>query len=137
MQYLTLHYRDPEQRTQLLNLLNSLFNSPEVKKSFGRPVSNDDTYTWVVAMDGEAVAGFSAIRIAKNGNAELRHTYVLPGYRCQGIATAMIARRIQIARGAGCRLIRTTINPDRIAKYPGFVEDIRRGKWLVIKMVLS
>lgn len=137
MEYLTLKYKETEQRSQILSLLGSLFDSKDVKKAFGRPVGNDDTYTWVVAMDGDAVAGFSAIRIAKNGNAELRHTYVLPAYRCQGIARHMTDLRLDIAKAEGAKLIRTTIDPARLAKYPGFVEDIRKGKWMIIKKVLK
>jgi len=133
MEYLTLTYEDAEQRQRLLS---ELWASREVTKAFGRPVSNDDTYIWVVAMDGGAVAGFSAIRIAKNGNAELRHTYVLPDYRCRGIARHMTELRLEIAKAKGVKLVRTTIDPARLAKYPGFVEDIRKGKWLVIKKVL-
>lgn len=136
MEYLTLRYRDTEQRTRLLSLLGDHFASKEVQKAFGRPVGNDDTYTWVIAMDGDTVAGFSAIRIAKNGNAELRHTYVLPAYRNQGIAHHMTELRMDIAKAEGAKLVRTTIDPARMAKYPGFIEDIRKGKWLVIKKVL-
>ena len=136
MNYLTLKYKEPEQRNQLLSLLGDMFASKEIKKAFGRPVGNDDSYTWVIAMDGDAVAGFSAVRVAKNRNAELRHTYVLPAYRNQGIARYMTDLRLEIAKAEGTKLVRTTIDPARLAKYPGFVEDIRKGKWMIIKKVL-
>ena len=136
MNYLTLKYKETEQRSHLLSLLGNLFDSKEIKKAFGRPVGNDDTYTWIVAMDGDNVAGFAAIRIAKNGNAELRHTYVLPAYRNRGIARHMTDLRMDIAKAEGVKLVRTTIDPARLAKYPGFAEDIRKGKWMIIKKVL-
>lgn len=136
MEYLTLRYKETEQRSQLLALLGDLFASKEIKKAFGRPVGNDDAYTWIVAMDGDTVAGFSAIRIAKNRNAELRHTYVLPAYRRQGIARRVTEMRMEIAKAEGVELVRTTIDPARLSKYPGFVADLPKGKWLVIKKVL-
>lgn len=136
MNYITLHHKEPTERAEVERLIGKYFESKEIAKAHGRPLHSDDTYTWVVAMDGEEVVGFSALRVAKNKNAELRSAYVVPTHRKQGIGTAMIAQRIELARQQGAKLLRTTIDPARIEKYPEFVKDIQKGKWLVIKMYL-
>lgn len=136
MEYEVLSHGNPEQKRRLFCLIGEYFASASIRREFERPMSSDEAYTWIVALDGDTVAAFSAIKIAKNGNAELVHAYTFPAYRCQGINRHMGEMRIELAKQLGAKSVHTTIDPARLAKYSGFAPDIQKGKWLVIKKVL-
>ncbi len=133
MEYLILRHKEKEERTKLFSLIGEYFASASIRREFGRPMSSDDTYTWIIALYGNSVAAFAALRVARNGNAELCHAYTFPVYRCQGINRKLSEMRLELAHELGAKAIYTTIDPDRLTKYPGFVPHRRKGRWLSIE----
>lgn len=135
MDYKILRHADGNEKRELFCLLGEYFASDEIRKEFTRSMSSDDTYTWVVALDGDCVAAFGALRLPASGKAELRHDYTLPGYRGRGINRRMVDMRIDLARQLGAESIYTTIDPSRNGKYPDTFKLARRnGRWQTIKM---
>lgn len=133
MECLILRHKEKEERKKLFSLIGEYFASASIRREFGRPMSSDDTYTWIITLDGVTVAAFAALRVARNGHAELCHAYTFPMYRCQGINRRLTEMRLDLAQGLGVKAIYTTINPDRFPKYPGFVPHRRKGRWLSIE----
>lgn len=136
MEYKILSHADKAQRRELFALIGEYFASAAIRRDLGRPMSSDDSYTWIIAMDGDTVAGFSAIRLYKDMVAELVHAYTMPDYRGQGINKAMVDLRMEVAKQLGAKSVHTTIDPNRLSKYPGFAPKTTKGKWLVIRKVL-
>lgn len=137
MDYRVFTHADKVQRRELFGLIGEYFASDEIRKEFTRAMSSDDSYTWIVALDGDIVAAFGALRI--NGTkAELRHDWTMPSYRMQGINRRMVDMRIDLAKQAGAKKIVTTIAPERAAKYPPEFKSVRRnGRWLTIAMEIA
>lgn len=137
VEYRTYSHADKAQRRELFALIGEYFASEEIRKEFTRAMSSDDTYTWVVALDGDEVAAFGALRVPESGKAELRHDYTLPAYRGRGINPHMVDMRIALAKQLGAKSIYTTIDPSRIDKYPDTFKPARRnGRWQTIRMAL-
>lgn len=130
---LTLHHADEAERRKLFCLIGEFFASPAIRREFGRPMSSTPEYTWLVAMDGEAVAAFAAVRVRRNGKAELCHSYTVPAYRRQGFNGWSIQRRCELAAEQGATEIHTIISPARASKYEalGFRFHSQRGRWSV------
>lgn len=130
---LTLRHAEVSEKKRLFCLIGEYFADPELRRQFGRPMSSTPEYTWLVAMDGENVAGFAGLHINASKNAELVHSYTLPSYRGQGFNEWAIEARCELARAQGAKRVAVTIDPARALKYKrhGFEWSINKGRWAV------
>jgi len=119
-------------------IMGRFFADSDLRRQLGGPLSSTPEYHWLVSMDGDTVAGFSAIQIRPSGKCEFRHAYVLPDYRNRGINERMIELRIALAVKQGGTQILAIVDPKRKAKYArhGFTEYGTRGKWQVMRKLL-
>ena len=119
-------------------IMGRFFADPDLRRQLGGPLSSTPEYHWLISMDGDKVAGFSAIQIRPSGKCEFRHAYVMPEYRNRGINERMIEMRINLAAKHGGKQILAIVDPKRKAKYErhGFAEYGTRGKWQVMRKLL-
>lgn len=138
LEILILRHANAEEKKRLFCLIGEYFADPDLRRQFGRAMTSTPEYTWIVALDGEAVAGFGGLHIRKNGHAELCHSYTEKVYRGMGFNAYAIEERCRIAKDAGATSIDTIVDPKRAAKYKsfGFERHAQRGKWLVMRKTL-
>jgi putative acetyltransferase len=89
----------------------------------------------VGARAGPKLTGIGGVELQAGGLAELKRFYVVPGYRGQGIADAVLAALIQHARTHGARILRLeTGNRQQAAiafyRRHGFAEVPRFGPYV-------
>lgn len=115
------------------------FASAKVQRDLGVPMTSDEATTWFVAMDGETVAGFAAVRLTKSGVAELKHAYVFEPYRQQGVYAQLLDARLRFARQVGATSCRATVAPAIQQHYAdaGFTETRRQGRYVHFEMRLG
>lgn len=77
-------------------LLGPYLARREIVAELGFPVYDDPGKVWFVALDGEAVAGFTGLRLER-GKAHFTSDYVRPGYRQQGVYDRLMAARLTYA----------------------------------------
>jgi GNAT superfamily N-acetyltransferase len=122
---------------ELWRLIGRYFASPSIRAELGRPMSSlPGDLWWIAIVDDRSVAGFAALR-GKNKKAELRHAYVLPAFRRQGIYTELLKARLAFAHGK-YEMLETTATA---ASLPlllkcGFVQRGNRGKYAKLVKLL-
>lgn len=108
--------------------------SAAVRRELGAPISSDEKTLWWLAINkaGETV-GFVAAHLTKSG-AQLRHDYVVPQAREQGVYRALAEARMAYLKEQGVKSARATVNGNSLPVYTslGFREVSRRGKWVVV-----
>lgn len=110
--------------------------SHEVRRELGVAISSTPEYIWFLAYDGEYLAAFAALEPGKI--AQLRHAYVLPRYRQQGLYRKLFDLRMAKAREIGAKAIRTIAAPSTaiIFKRYGFRLVQERGRYKIYEKVL-
>jgi GNAT superfamily N-acetyltransferase len=111
-----------------------LFCAREVHRELGTAVTTDKSYTWFLAFKDGNLAGFAAVE-AKAGKAMLRHAYVLPQYRGNGVYRLLLeAREAFVAQNPSLMLMETTAAPDsyKALKAAGWADHRQRGKYVVM-----
>ncbi|NEU13503.1 GNAT family N-acetyltransferase [Methylobacterium sp. BTF04] len=92
------------------------------------------TKTWILAKDIDGrVLGFAGIVPHANGVSELCSLYVVPKYRCAGIAEALVEKRLAMVEGA--RVIRAVCAPTSASLYvdKGMKQVAKRGSYVVLE----
>lgn len=96
-------------------LMGRYFASAKVKRELGVAMSSDETYSWFVAFKDGDLAGFCAMSPEKHGS-RLRHVYVLPEHRSNGIATQLVG----VAIAGSPKPIALTVRKSEAAFYSRF-----------------
>ena len=109
--------------------MGPFFASRQVRNELGIAMSSDESYTWFVAFNGDEVVGFAAVEIT-GGTAVLRHAYVNPANRANGIYAKMLEARMVSGKGRAS-LIKVTANVDSIEhlRGHGFTAVSTRGQY--------
>lgn len=68
-------------------------------------------HTVLVAEVGGAVVGVAALETG-DGEGELAHLWVLPGWHGRGVGRTLVERALEEARTAGCRSVRIESDPN-------------------------
>jgi GNAT superfamily N-acetyltransferase len=72
-------------------LMGRNFASAAIRRELGVPMSSDESYLWLLAMESGKVIGFCAIATNKKGDT-IRHLYVVAEKRGQGIGGKLIKK---------------------------------------------
>ncbi len=96
-------------------LMGRYFASAAVKRELGIAMNSDEFYTWFLAFKGDCLAGFCAVTTEKHGS-RLRHVYVLPEYRSNGVATQLLG----VAIAGSVKPIVLTVKESEAAFYSRF-----------------
>lgn len=123
---------------ELFCLIGEYFASATIRKIFGEPMTSDEGYTWFLAMDGDTVQGFAAVRITPKNTGELNYCYVLPEYRGSGIATSLLNRRIAFLKENSIKTAESIIVDSRLETFTkyGFEKIGNRGRYIKIRKSL-
>ncbi len=115
------------------------FASALIQRELGVPLTSDEACTWFLAFDGDALAGFAAIKLLKGDVAELKHSYVFPAYRNNGVYTLLLRARLDYVRQTKCTLCRATVAPALQQHYAeaGFTEVRRQGRYVRFEIRLG
>lgn len=76
-------------------LMGRHFASPVIRRELGVAMSSDESYVWLLAMDGDSLVGFCAIAPQTN-KASIRHLYVFPASRGKKIGTRLVSYAAKI-----------------------------------------
>ncbi len=116
------------------SLAGWFFASREVEKEIGAPIHNDSGMVWIVAeIDGHCV-GLAALQIKKT-TGHLKHAYVCPEWRGQGIYKQLLKARMEYMIDKGITEIISTCNDNSLPillKY-GFEEIGKRGRYTLVR----
>lgn len=90
--------------------------------------------TWTLACEADRCVGFACVDVDKHNIAHLRHDYVAPGQRRQGVGSELLRRRLEIGNAANVNGFRATCNKASIRIYEkaGFHEAGRRGSYIMV-----
>ena len=122
---------------ELWRLAGRFFADARVRRELGRPMTSAPGYVWWLAFENGAVAGWAALEPLPRQRAELRHAYVLPQYRRNGIYRALLQARIEYARDRYTRLETTaTANSQPQLERVGFVIHSKRGRYARLHLIL-
>jgi len=118
-------------------LLGPFLISRKVRRELGMAISSDENYRWIVALDGERAVGFGAVELCGEA-VQLRHAYVIPEARGQGIYGEMIRRREDLARAAGFTLAQTVAAPASVPALEkhGYAAIGSRGQYTIMEKTL-
>ena len=111
--------------------------SRQIAVEVGGAMSSLPTYVWVAAVRGDEVLGIGAIDPRPGGIVVLRHAWVAPEWRKRGIGTAIVRKRIELARQvAGVQRLRVTARPEaaRIYGREGFQMVAVRGVYQTMEL---
>lgn len=112
--------------------------SQEVRRELGIAISSTPEYIWFLAYDGKRLGAFAALEPGET--AQLRHAYVSPEYRKQGLYGQLLDLRIEEAqRLEATKSIKTVAAPStaEIFENHGFCLVARRGKYTIYEKDLS
>lgn len=121
-----------EDRAEFYRLLGPFFCSAEVRRELGTPITSDDSYAWFVALDGEAVAGWTSLHwSADRKTARLGDSYVCPPYRRRKLYTALFEAREKEAEVSGVTSVHGVANECSLPVFErhGFRVVKYRGKY--------
>lgn len=123
---------------ELFCLIGEYFASAAIRKIFDEPMTSDESYTWFLAIDGDTVQGFAAVRITPKSVGELNYCYVLPEYRGNGIATNLLNHRIEFLKSLGINTAESIIVDARLETFTGlgFEKVGSRGRYIRIRKSL-
>lgn len=120
-----------------LDCLQPYLADKSIVKELGITPKHKDNRRWLVAMSGNHIAGFVGIDPIKNclfpfkgKGVQLKHFYVLPDYRRQGIGSKLLAKVIDLCK---CN-IKATILPSTIGFYErhGFIQHGNNGQYPIV-----
>jgi len=91
--------------------------------------------TWILAVDGARCIGFGCVELSR-GVATLRHGWVHPERRAEGIAQELLTRRLAWGREQGIARFKATMKPEVAGLFQaeGFAETARRGSYVVLEL---
>jgi N-acetylglutamate synthase-like GNAT family acetyltransferase len=117
--------------------MGPFFASAEVQRELGVRMSSDEAHTWWVAVDEDAVAGFAAAEAQKNGIVVLRHAWIRPEYRENGIYEQLFDRRLADLKVEGHTHFRVTTKGTalQLIKRKGFTETGGRGSYTTLELI--
>lgn len=110
------------------DLMGPFFASALVKRELGVAMSSDESYTWFLAIAHGEVQGFCAVTNEKKGS-RLRHVYVVPEHRHNGVATQVIG----VAITSSPKPIVVTVKGSEVGFYKKFgftLTDKKRGQYV-------
>lgn len=113
--------------------------SSAVRRELGTAITSDEHTVWWLAIDDENRAiGFAAARCRKDV-CEMRHAYVIPEARGQGVYHALCEARLSECREWGARIARATVNARSLPVYLdlGFRPVSTRGQYTIVEKELT
>lgn len=115
--------------------LGPYFASRDVERELGVSMTSNDAHTWWVATDDGRVVGFAAAEKLKNGINILRHAWVEPEWRGEGIYDQLVDRRLHDLTEAGETDFRVTVSDEGVGRYEdrGFKEARTRGQYTIME----
>lgn len=115
--------------------LGPYFASREVERELGVSMTSDESHTWWLAFDNGNLVGFAAAERLKNGINILRHAWVEPEWREEGVYGALVDQRLEDLTSAGETDFRVTVTDDGIERYKdrGFEKARTRGQYTVLE----
>lgn len=130
-------YKTLEQGREFYVLMGPFLVSRAVRRELGIAISSDEHYRWVLALDGDTVAGFAAVELYGD-TAQLRHVYVVPEYRGRGVCSELVEAHEEIARKAGFASIEAVVAPTLRALLDkrGYEQVGNRGKYAIMEKSL-
>lgn len=113
--------------------MGRFFADKQVVKELGGPMFDDVHHVWLIAMQGDEIAGFGAVRLDEmaKGIAHLTVVYILPLHRRKGLYRHLFGLREQMCIRHGAKLIRGLANPTSRAVFVEYGYQVVRtaGKW--------
>ncbi|WP_433057540.1 GNAT family N-acetyltransferase [Dactylosporangium sp. CS-033363] len=106
---MNLAWRAPFTSAELSALHHACFGSLSPVDWWTRV--NAHSLGWVVARDGDVLAGFVNVAWDGGEHAFILDTMVAEGYRRGGVATRLVARAAEEARATGCRWLHVDFEP--------------------------
>lgn len=131
-------YVPGDRPTAFWTSMGPFFGSKVVRKEMPYLV-DDDTYTWFIVRANRKVLGFASVHTDKSKVGHLHGLYVVPEHRANGTADKLITARLNLLRGQGIKIARTTANArsaPQLAKH-GFAEKSKKGSYLVMEVNLE
>ena len=115
--------------------LGPYFASRDVERELGVSLTSDESHTWWLAFDNGSLVGFAAAERLKNGTNILRHAWIEPEWRGEGIHEELVDRRLEDLTEAGETDFRVTVTDDGIERYQnrGFEEARTRGQYTILE----
>jgi len=114
------------------------FASPVVRRELGRAMTSVPEYVWWVALEDDQVVGFAALAPQHDDSAELRHAYVMPEHRGQGLYCKLLEARIEYGREHFARLYTVATDASKPGlEAHGFVEIGKRGRYTRMELVFG
>ena len=107
--------------------------SAQVRRELGVAITSDEKTVWWLAIDGSDILGFCAARV-QGDVCHLRHDYVVPGARGNGIYRALFSARLEGCQGMG-KVMRATVSKNSLPQYlgSGFVATGTRGQYTIVE----
>lgn len=129
-----LHHADHADQPWIARLLGLAFADPTLRREFGRPMTSEPGYQWLVWHEGDAVRGFAALKVGKKSG-ELCYSCTYKNWRRKGFNRWASDRRIAMAREAGLDYVLTIVKPAREQRYldRGFYRYGQRGQYLTLR----
>jgi GNAT superfamily N-acetyltransferase len=114
-------------------IFGPMFASRQIRKELdGYPLSNEDDWQWITALEKNKVLGFLALEPSKNG-VHIHATYIFPEYRGKGILKELLAKTKD---AVGDKIITVTARDFLQHTYEsfGFVVTGKKGKnWINLR----
>lgn len=110
--------------------------SPRVRRELGIAISSTPEYVWFLVYNGQKLIAFAALEPGET--AWLRHAYIVPDYRSQGLYNELLDLRINEAVETGAKIIKTIAAPSTVDIFEkrGFRLVSERGKYKVCEKKL-
>jgi predicted GNAT family acetyltransferase len=115
--------------------LGPYFASRDVERELGVSLTSNESHTWWLAFDNGNLVGFAAAEQLKNGTNILRHAWIEPEWRGEGVHERLVDRRLEDLTEAGETNFRVTVTDDGIERYRdrGFEEARTRGQYTILE----
>lgn len=129
MKTLTFTHSDTEKK-ELFAWIGEACASAAVRNELGAPITSTPGDIWILAVEGEALHGFCAVTVQKNGKAKMHGFYSdLSGKA--GMAESMLipaAEQQAMALGAKSIHVVDFVERRRVYEFQGWKAGIERGK---------
>lgn len=114
--------------------MGPMFTSRQIVKELEGPMFDDDTYTWILAIDNTGkIAGFTSLTTARidKGIVECTAAYVMPEHRRKGLYAELFKHREMLGFALGATELRGVANPISKHVFDGAGWEVVRtaGKW--------
>lgn len=126
-------YEDDGASSDFYCRMGRFFANKQIIKELEGPMFDDQYHVWLLAMQGDAIVGFSSCRFDEmnKGVAHFALTYVMPDHRRKGLYRCMFSIKQQMCINHNAKFIRGIANPLSKAVFDesGWTAIRQAGKW--------